>query len=45
MEEFTPAIHNNALTGLHRYWGGSHDSLLGLLLWVHAIPVYGMNRY
>jgi hypothetical protein len=33
------------LTELHKQWGGSHDSLLGLLLWIHSIPLYSIYRY
>lgn len=44
MDRLSTAIHASALTSLHRHWGGSHDSLLGLLLWSHQIPIYGMDK-
>ena len=40
-----PAIDVNALTQLQRLWGGSHDFVLGLLLWICAIPTYSFARW
>ena len=39
------AIQSNGLTQLQRSWGGSHDFLLGLLLWLCDLPTYSFGRY
>lgn len=44
MTKLSLAVHSNAMTGLHKYWGGSHDSLLGMLLWMHGIPTYSILK-
>lgn len=38
------AIQSNGLTELHRTWGGSHDFLLGCLLWLFDLPTYSFGR-
>jgi hypothetical protein len=37
-------IDSNALTVAHANWGGTHDALLGMLLWVYQIPTYSMYK-
>jgi hypothetical protein len=40
------AIDNDGMIQLHQIWGGSHDSILGLLLWIYPqIKVYSFGRY
>ena len=43
MESLASAISSNALTNLQIIWGGTHDALLGLLLWQYDIPIYSMS--
>ena len=43
MNSLASAISSNALTNLQLIWGGTHDALLGLLLWQYDIPVYSMS--
>ncbi len=38
-------IQENALTELQSTWGGTHDALLGMLLWVYAVPTFSLFRY
>ena len=38
-------IQESALTELQSIWGGTHDALLGMLLWVYAIPTFSLFRY
>lgn len=38
------SIELNGLTGLQSVWGGSHDALLGLLVWMYSIPTYSFER-
>ena len=44
MERMRVAIQSNGLTELHRTWGGSHDFLLGCLLWLVDMPTYSFGR-
>lgn len=37
-------IMNQSMSKLHSYWGGSHDLILGLLLWIHEIPLYSLEK-
>jgi hypothetical protein len=45
MQRLSNGIDANALTGLQSAWGGTHDALLGLLLWMYRVPTYSLNRY
>jgi hypothetical protein len=45
MKRLRNAIDANALTNLQRSWGGTHDALLGMLLWMYQMPTYSFNRY
>ena len=45
LDTLEEAIAHNELTELHGRWGGSHDILLGLLLWIHRIPVLSFHKY
>jgi hypothetical protein len=45
MQRLGNGIDANALTGLQGAWGGTHDALLGLLLWMYRIPTHSLNRY
>lgn len=38
------AIDANALTDLQSVWGGTHDCLLGMLLWMYRMPTYSMDN-
>lgn len=38
------SIERDGLTGLQSVWGGSHDALLGLLVWMYSIPTYAFER-
>eukprot|EP00597_Dinobryon_sp_UTEXLB2267_P004879 CAMPEP_0170057662 /NCGR_PEP_ID=MMETSP0019_2-20121128/576_1 /TAXON_ID=98059 /ORGANISM="Dinobryon sp., Strain UTEXLB2267" /LENGTH=215 /DNA_ID=CAMNT_0010262409 /DNA_START=778 /DNA_END=1425 /DNA_ORIENTATION=- len=40
MLHLLPAINNNALTRLQLVWGGSHDFVLGLLMWICDLPTF-----
>lgn len=44
MQHMDNSINVNALTGLQKLWGGTHDAILGMLLWKYAIPTYSLNR-
>lgn len=44
MQRMSNGIDANALTGLHAAWGGTHDALLGVLLWMYQIPTYSISR-
>jgi hypothetical protein len=44
MQRLHNGIDANALTGLQGAWGGTHDALLGLLLWMYRVPSYSLNR-
>jgi hypothetical protein len=39
------AINDNGLTRLQSVWGGSHDAILGLLLWLYSIPTYSLEKF
>ena len=34
----------DTMTSLHKIWGGSHDSLVAVMLWMANIPVYSIAR-
>jgi hypothetical protein len=38
------SIERDGLTGLQSVWGGTHDALLGLLVWMYGIPTYAFDR-
>ena len=44
MDRMRNAVDANALIGLHELWGGTHDALLGMLLWMYKIPTYSFYR-
>eukprot|EP01038_Epipyxis_sp_PR26KG_P008126 gene8126-11004_t len=44
MEMMKNAIIKNGLTSLQSTWGGSHDSTLGMLLWMYSIPTYSFEK-
>lgn len=44
MQYMCNGIDSNGLTGLQKVWGGTHDALLGMLLWQYSIPTYSINR-
>lgn len=39
------APRNCPMTDLQRFWGGSHDFILGLSIYIRNIPVYSFGRY
>lgn len=41
--EMQSAIDAHALTQEQLEWGGSHDVILGLILWLYDIPVVSMH--
>jgi hypothetical protein len=36
-------IDVNGMIKTHNEWGGSHDIILGFMLWILCIPVYGFS--
>lgn len=44
MQHMGNSIDANGLTGLQKIWGGTHDAILGMLLWKYAIPTYSLNK-
>ena len=45
MENLRQGIDANGMTGLQAEWGGTHDALLGLFIWIHSIPQYSMHQH
>jgi len=45
MQRMRNGIDANGLTSLQLEWGGTHDALLGMFLWLYVIPTYSLNRY
>jgi len=43
MDMLQAAIDANAVTEAQLLWGGTHDMLAGLLLWMHSIPIFSMG--
>lgn len=43
MKALAMSVHSNGLSQLHKLWGGSHDTLLGMLLWMHRIACYSIR--
>jgi hypothetical protein len=43
-EQLRAGIAQNSLTGLQAVWGGTHDYLLGLLLWMHDMPLLSFEQ-
>ena len=39
------AIDANGLVRLQHIWGGTHDAVLGLLLWIYNIPTYSIHDF
>ena len=39
------AIDANGLVRLQHIWGGTHDAILGLLLWIYNIPTYSIHDF
>jgi len=39
------AIDANGLVRLQHTWGGTHDAILGLLLWIYNIPTYSIHDF
>ena len=44
MEVMRNSVDHNALTDLHKVWGGSHDFMLGFMIWLSNIPTYSFER-
>lgn len=40
LAELQATINANGMHKTHREWGGSHDVILGFMLWLHDIPLY-----
>eukprot|EP01032_Pedospumella_encystans_P017483 gene17483-19920_t len=43
MQRMHNGIEANGLTSLQLEWGGTHDALLGMFLWIYDIPTYSLN--
>ena len=43
MTKMQPAIEYQMLTRLQSIWGNSHDVILGMLLWLHALPAIPLH--
>jgi hypothetical protein len=43
MELMKPAIEFQMLSKLQKYWGGSHDVVLGMMLWLFDLPVIPLH--
>eukprot|EP01039_Chlorochromonas_danica_P010973 gene10971-12204_t len=43
VKKLSNAIHHNAMTNLQGWWGGSHDVILGMLLWMYQIPSFALG--
>ncbi len=43
--ELQSGVHANGMTLLQEIWGGSHDAMLGLMLWLYNIPTYTFNNF
>ena len=39
-----PAVEANGMTELQAIWGGTHDAILGLLLWMYRIDTYTLSH-
>ncbi len=44
MKLLRAAIDANSVTIAQNKWGGTHDMLVGLLLWMHSIPTFSIAR-
>lgn len=44
MRDLKNSVLSNALTIAQKDWGGTHDTLLGFLMWTHNISVYGIGN-
>lgn len=44
MQHMQNGIVANGLTTLQQEWGGTHDALLGMFLWIYDIPTYSLNK-
>jgi len=42
MDTLQAAVDANAVTEAQERWGGTHDMLVGLILWMHSIPIFSM---
>ena len=43
VDTIKPAIDANGVTNLQKVWGGTHDALLGMLLWIYQINTYNLR--
>ena len=43
--ELQSGINANGMTLLQEIWGGSHDAMLGIMLWLYNIPTYTMYNF
>lgn len=43
MSVLKPSIEFLMLSKLQKYWGGSHDVILGMLLWLHDMPTIPLH--
>jgi hypothetical protein len=42
VEDMKGALERRAMTLLQKYWGGSHDAILGMIIYLHHIPVISL---
>ena len=45
MSRMRASVDANGLTDLQKTWGGTHDYILGLLFWLHGLPLYAFKAY
>lgn len=43
LSELSSTITANGMVRTQREWGGSHDVILGHMIWLHDMPVYPVS--
>ena len=41
--ELTSTVNANGMVRTQKEWGGSHDVILGHMIWLHDMPVYPIS--
>lgn len=42
VERMGPSLQRRGMDRLQRYWGGSHDAILGMFIYLHGLPVWSL---
>jgi len=42
VERMGPSLQRRGMDRLQRYWGGSHDAILGMFIYLHRLPVWSL---